>query len=139
MATGYLYMITVNVDVEDGIVNGAIGTLRHIEIFDNITIDQPSTSSIVPITASPSLRVWTEFPDNIGRRLKIKSESMIMRKPGVLDGAWIPIALQMSNISLGGMIKCRRIQFPLTPACALTIHKSQGGTFDSIVYNYSTN
>ena len=44
LATGNPYTITVNVDVEDGIVSGAIGTLRHIEIFDNSTTDQPSVS-----------------------------------------------------------------------------------------------
>ena len=31
LAVGYPYMITMNLDVEDGLVNGAIGTLKHIE------------------------------------------------------------------------------------------------------------
>lgn len=34
-------------------------------------------------------------------------------------------------------VKCKRKQFPCVPACAITIHKSQGGTFDVIVYKYS--
>ena len=35
-----------------------------------------------------------------------------------------------------GTVKCKRYQFPLLPACAMTIHKSQGGTFNQIVYEY---
>lgn len=31
----------------------------------------------------------------------------------------------------------KRKHFPLTSALALTIHKSQGGTFDEILYEYS--
>ncbi|GFS96223.1 ATP-dependent DNA helicase [Trichonephila clavipes] len=31
LAVGYPYMITMNLDVEDGLVNGAIGTLKYIE------------------------------------------------------------------------------------------------------------
>ncbi|GFU13966.1 ATP-dependent DNA helicase [Trichonephila clavipes] len=31
LAVGYPYMITINLDVEDGPVNGAIGTLKYIE------------------------------------------------------------------------------------------------------------
>ena len=31
LAVGYPYMITVNIDVDDGLVNGAIGILRYIE------------------------------------------------------------------------------------------------------------
>jgi hypothetical protein len=40
------------------------------------------------------------------------------------------------NIPLGGMVKCRRTRFPLVLACAITIHKSQGGTLDEVVFNY---
>ncbi|GFV12937.1 ATP-dependent DNA helicase [Trichonephila clavipes] len=55
LAVGYPYMITMNLDVEDGIVNGAIGTLKYIEyltedeqvtIYGTTEVDvepQPST------------------------------------------------------------------------------------------------
>ncbi|GFX39036.1 hypothetical protein TNCV_3426221 [Trichonephila clavipes] len=33
-------------------------------------------------------------------------------------------------------IHAKRNHFPLKPACSLTIHKSQGGTFDEIAYKY---
>ncbi|GFX95678.1 uncharacterized protein TNCV_4886041 [Trichonephila clavipes] len=41
-----------------------------------------------------------------------------------------------ANIPLGGNIKCRRNQFPVVSASAITIYKSQGGTFDEVVFNY---
>ncbi|GFS50938.1 ATP-dependent DNA helicase [Trichonephila clavipes] len=34
-------------------------------------------------------------------------------------------------------IHAKRNHFPLKPACSLTIHKSQGSTFEEIVYKYS--
>ncbi|GFU01977.1 uncharacterized protein TNCV_1524601 [Trichonephila clavipes] len=35
LAFGYPYMITMNLDVEDGLVNGAIGTLKNISLKTN--------------------------------------------------------------------------------------------------------
>ena len=40
------------------------------------------------------------------------------------------------NINLSGMIKCKHAQFPLVPATAITVYKSQSATFDCIIYNY---
>ena len=34
-------------------------------------------------------------------------------------------------------IRVQRTHFPLKAACAMTIHKAQGGTFDGVVYTYS--
>ena len=36
-------------------------------------------------------------------------------------------------------INVKRNHFPLNPACAITTHKSQGGTFPQIVYGYEKN
>lgn len=51
---------------------------------------------------------------------------------------WIPLEQRIVNISLTKTAKCKRKQFPLVPACAITIHKSQCSTFNEIVYKYST-
>jgi hypothetical protein len=35
LAMGYPYIITTNIDVEDGIINGAIGILKHMELLSD--------------------------------------------------------------------------------------------------------
>lgn len=125
LAKDFPYMVTVNVDVEDGIVNGAVGKLRYVEhCFTNREDNE-------------SKRVWLEFDtEYIGRRAKIRYGPHVRSKPGVLNERWVPIELRSVNINIPPNVKCRRIQFPLLPACAMTIHKSQGGTFNQIVYDY---
>lgn len=124
LAVGTPYMLTTNVDVEDGIVNGAIGELMFIEHNE----DDPQQN----IT-----RLWLMFEnDSIGKTLRVKARPMVFSKPGVLRPEWTPIAKRSANVSLNGGVKCKRVQFPVVSACALTVHKSQGGTFSEVVYNY---
>jgi ATP-dependent exoDNAse (exonuclease V) alpha subunit len=53
------------------------------------------------------------------------------------EQSWLPILQRIVNITLSKTVKCKRRQLPVVPACAITIHKSQGGTFDEIVKKYS--
>ncbi|XP_062556879.1 uncharacterized protein LOC134221708 [Armigeres subalbatus] len=123
LTIGMPYMITTNVEVEDGIVNGAIGELMYIEQSD----DDPEQQVA---------RLWLKFEnDSIGRILRVKSRPLVHSKPGVLQQDWTPIGKRSVNVSLGS-VKCKRVQFPVVSACALTVHKSQGGTFPQIVYHY---
>ncbi|GFV52669.1 uncharacterized protein TNCV_2873401 [Trichonephila clavipes] len=64
---------------------------------------------------------------------RVKAKPHVMCKRDVLDLKWIPIVTRAANIPLGGNIKCRRNLFPVVSASAITIHKSQGGTFDEVV------
>ncbi|GFU48237.1 ATP-dependent DNA helicase [Trichonephila clavipes] len=145
LAVGYPYMITMNLDVEDGLVNGAIGTLKYIEyltadeqvtIYGTTEVDvepQPSTSTRI----RKRVRLWLEFPNpSMGQLCTVKAKPHVMCKCDVLDLKWTPIVTRAANIPLGGNIKCRRNQFPVVSASAITIHKSQGGTFDEVVFNY---
>ncbi|GFT09265.1 hypothetical protein TNCV_5061581 [Trichonephila clavipes] len=145
LAVGYPYMITMNLDVEDGLVNGAIGTLKYIEYLtedEQVTIygttevavePQPSTSTRI----RKRVRLWLEFPNpSMGQLCRVKAKLHVMCKRDVLDLKWTPIVTRAANIPLGGNIKCRRNQFPVVSANAITIHKSQGGTFDEVVFNY---
>lgn len=123
LIVGMPYMITTNVEVEDGIVNGAIGELMYVEQND----DDPQQQIA---------RLWINFENvAIGKMLRIKSRPLVFSRPGVLQPHWTPITRRSSNITLGSM-KCKRVQFPVVSACALTVHKSQGGTFPQIVYHY---
>ncbi|XP_055622388.1 uncharacterized protein LOC129765957 [Toxorhynchites rutilus septentrionalis] len=124
LAVGAPFMITTNVDVEDGIVNGAIGELKYLGHNE----DDPQQSIV---------KLWMEFEnDSIGKTLRIKSRPAVYAKPGILQPEWTPISKRTANVTLSSNVKCKRIQFPVVSASALTVHKSQGGTFSEIVYEY---
>ncbi|XP_058827535.1 uncharacterized protein LOC131687462 [Topomyia yanbarensis] len=123
LTTGMPYMITTNIDVEVGMVNGAIGELKFIEHCDDDSGER-------------IIRLWMKFEsDIIGATLKIKSRPLVYSKPAQLQFGWVPIIKRSASIKLG-KITCKRVQFPVVSACALTVHKSQGGTFSEVVFDY---
>lgn len=126
IALEYPYMLTSNVDIEDGLVNGAIGTLRFIE---DGSPNQDGTSQ--------KIRLWLEFKDaDTGAKARIKFRPVVTNSRGAIHRNWTPVSMRSATITLGGTLRCKRMQFPLSAACALTIHKSQGGTFDRVVVYY---
>jgi hypothetical protein len=59
LVTGYPYMITTNIDVEDGLVNGAIGVLKYTK--SGQLIDNTPTS------------LWFHFEnENMGAKQRVK-------------------------------------------------------------------
>ena len=56
-----------------------------------------------------------------------------------IDKRAVPIVCRTSKIPLNNnkTIVGERNHFPLISGCAMTIHKSQGGTYDEVVYQYS--
>ena len=133
-ATGYLskmlclvlgrpYMLTQNMDKNDHLVNGAMGILKHCELG-------------VKDGNEYVKRLWIEFDDEqCGAELRLKyRQHMIKHK--ILD-SYTPIVRRKLSISLNSkVIKVKRKQFPVLPANAITIHKSQGASFDKVVYEY---
>lgn len=144
LAVGYPYMITSNIDVADGLVNGAIGVLLYIErqpanADDRSAPGGPSTSTSLPPAKDEIATLWFQFEDkNTGTKAKIKCRPHVHSKPNTLSVDWVPVHKKVVNISLTKTVKCKRKQFPCVPACAITIHKAQGGTFTTIVYKYSS-
>lgn len=120
---GKPYMVTTNIDVLDGLINGAIGTLRYI--------DRNAETSAIK-------RLWLYFDDSkIVRLLRVKAQAHLLANPD-LDHSWTAISQRTCNVqTTSKIITCKRTQFPLVEACVITIHKSQGGTYDTIVYEYS--
>ncbi|KAF0733287.1 ATP-dependent DNA helicase PIF1-like [Aphis craccivora] len=73
----------------------------------------------------------------IGKILRSKVVGYYVAYP-CIDTRWSPIALRSSTITLPSKnISCKRTTFPLTLACAISIHKSQGSTYLAVVYEYS--
>ena len=102
---GARFMLTVNLDTEDHLINGSIGTIKWIH-------------------KSGEKLDWTlyiEFDDPIaGNKLKIPQM-----------GQWVPIKSTVKSFSVGNSQEnSQRKQFPGILAHAITIHKSQGSTYN---------
>ncbi|GFQ89929.1 ATP-dependent DNA helicase [Trichonephila clavata] len=132
-------MNRTNIDFEDGIVKYVISILKNIELISedeyNSELEGQNELSTSVATHKQRLKLWIEFSlEMIGQRCRFKAKPHVISKRDILDFRWSPITARTANIPLGSRIKCHRIQFFITPACA--IHQSQGGTFDQIVYQY---
>ena len=138
LAKGYPYMITSNIDVDDGLVNGAIGTLQYIEhLAEKDVSEETDADGYEKITQT--VRLWLKFDSkSVGSKARVKAKPYVVCKGDVLRDDWTPIRQQSLRVGLGRgkLIKCRRIQIPITWACAFTIYKSQGRTFEQIVLQY---
>ncbi|XP_015125653.1 ATP-dependent DNA helicase PIF2-like, partial [Diachasma alloeum] len=115
---GIKYMITSNVNILDGLVNGSCGVLEHITF---------SSGSEVPE------KVWINFNNpNIGLNQQKPFLRYMMEHN--IDESLIPISrmsLQISG-SRDNHYQVMRAQFPIVPAEAMTIHKSQGQTYSNV-------
>ncbi|XP_050315317.1 uncharacterized protein LOC126749670 [Anthonomus grandis grandis] len=104
------YMISMNVDTSDGIVNGATGILRQID-YDRNKIP---------------FRVWMEFFDSkSGQECRKRNESL-KKSMGVLyTRTPIEKAARAIKVQKGSNVHVERLQFPLVISEEITIHKSQ--------------
>lgn len=114
LAIGAKVMLTENLWVERGLVNGSMGILKDIVWREgsNPRIDKHSM-----------LLVY--FPQYNG--------------PGIArnDETYVPIFEVKHDFVLpGGRRTCWRKQFPLTLAYSITVHKSQGLSLDKAVLNF---
>ena len=117
-------MITSNIHVADGWVNGAVGYLRYIEYKNNDKNEE-------------IIRIWLQFPEkHIGAWVKSKFAKFYRENPHI-NSDWTPITKRTAYIhSQHTSLYCKRSHFPLFEAAALTIHKSQGSTYEKIIYEY---
>ena len=111
---GARVMLTTNVDVSDGLVNSARGEVLHVVTSDEckvihilVNFDNP----VVGAKAKQSSQYRHRYSDAVPLK---KHEAMFQAK-----------GRRGSEVT--------RLQFPLTLAWAVTIHKVQGLTLDEIV------
>ena len=122
MAVSLRYHITVNVDVEDGITNGADCVLKKIQYSQE--------NRKVPKI------LWVQFDDNrIGHHTRRK---FVGEYSSDIDQNWTPI-FALDRTYEYNRHTVVRTQFPLTPAAAKTIHKAQGLTYNEIVVKMGEN
>lgn len=112
---GAKYIMTVNIDTEDGLVNGAVGILKHVD-YNTV-----SNSNIPTI-------LWIHFQINKTGR---KARSV---RTKFLETNWTPVTVCVRTFRVGqsSNINIDRKQFSLVCAEAITIYKSQGGTYSAV-------
>lgn len=121
---GAKYMMTLNVDTSDGLVNGAIGTLRKI------IYGKTSDGRKIP------LKLLVQFTHKeVGQKLKRRLNKIRNKTDVEEQWDWVPLGKESRMIHNwpGRNLAVVRSQFALIPAEAITIHKSQGSTFKDVV------
>ena len=113
-------MITVNIDTSYGLFNGAKGTLIDMDF-------QTSENISVLIT------LWIQFHE-LRVSSKARSKTCHSENP---NSTPIRKILKTFQYKRNESLQIDRSQFPVVPAEAITIHKSQGATYDKVVVHIS--
>ena len=108
-------MLTTNIDISDGLTNGAVGTVKYVitkEITKRVKV------------------ILVEF-DNTDVGQEAKSNSQYKH----INNKAVPIYKIQAIFPVHGKTSCQvsGMQFPLVLAWAITIHKCQGLTLPEIV------
>ena len=111
-------MLTVNIDIADRLINGQIGTVKHISFDLNRSLT----------------KIYIKFDDSSAGRKKINSDTFARQN------IWVPIeniAIKVHMSESSPTIK--RTQFPLMLCWACTCHKVQGISLDRAVVSFELN
>lgn len=120
------YMITSNFDISDGIVNGTCGTLKRIEYDQKI---------------AQAITLWFDFYEqDIGVKQRKKADLLLQTIGFRIENGWTPIQPQELIFKVNKTTKwsIKRTQFQLIECEAITIHKSQGQTFQCVAVDLGT-
>ena len=118
VAVGMKYVMSVNVNVEDSLTNGATGVVKFVEY----KIEGSNRPSII----------WMKFDDpRIGKATTEKDFQRGFYNSNI-QRDWTPV-FEVERTYVYRFKMYQRIQFPLGAAAAKTVHKAQGITEDEIV------
>jgi hypothetical protein len=122
----YMIQSNIDIDIDNKLVNGAVGMLKYIGWDDDATDNELRVK-----------RLWLHLKSNtVGKVARIKAHPYVFANPGaVLE--WTPMMCKTATITFKSrQLKCKCLQSPTVEACAMTVHKLQGGTFKKAVFNY---
>ena len=112
---------TANVDVEDGLTNGATGVVKHIDFR---WMERTNRSSII----------WILFDDpRVGRAIREKNKTF---HNASIHSDWTPV-FETQRTFIVNYKTFQRSQFPVTPASGKTVWKAEGATVDMVVVDVS--
>ena len=123
IAVGQRTEIVINIRTDDGLTNGASNVIKHIHLIND---------------SKPSGLVWVQFDcDDVGK--KTRQENRNLYAEGI-PNSWTPIKPVTTQFAVGKTKSAQvvRKQFPLRPASAKTVHRSQGDTQSQIVVHLNT-
>ena len=123
LAEGERTELAINVRIDDGLTNGASNVIRKIQLHDK---------------NKPSGIVWVKFDhEDVGQKTRYENRSLYIED---IHLSWTPIKPITTQFAVGRTRSAQvvRKQFPLRPAAAKTIHRSQGDTENKIVVNFDT-
>ena len=122
LATMAKYDLTTNIDVTDGLTNGAECMIENIDYR-------------VENSIRPSI-IWVSFPHpEIGKKQRREYVHLYKRS---LNKKWTPVleVTRQFRINKKSQVQVLRRQFPLRPAAAKTIHRCQGDSLDEAVVDF---
>ena len=123
LAEGERTHLVMNVRTEDGMTNGAGNVVKLVQLHQQ---------------TKPSGIVWVQFDhSDVGQ--KTRNEKRHLYVQGI-EHTWTPVNPVTTQFAVGRNRTAQvvRKQFPLRPAAAKTIHRSQGDTDSRIVVDFST-
>ena len=123
VAVGERTEISLNTRTDDGMTNGAGNVIKLIQVHN---------------TDRPSGIIWVQFDHgNVGERTRHDNRHLYVQG---IEPTWTPIKPVTTQFAVGRSrtVQVVRKQFPLRPAAAKTIHRSQGDTETRIVVNFET-
>ena len=120
VVVGMIVVHTANVDVEDGLTNGATGVVKHIDF----RMEETNRPSII----------WVLFDDpRVGRTTREKYRKLYNSN---IHSEWTPV-FDVQRTFIVNYKTYQRIQFPLTPASGKSVWKAEGATVDRVVVDLS--
>ena len=123
LAVGQRTEIAINVRTDDGLTNGASNVIKLIQLSND---------------TQPSGLVWVQFDyEDVGKKTRQENRHRYIRG---IPNTWTPIKPVTTQFAVGKTKSAQvvRKQFPLRPASAKTVHRSQGDTQTQIVVNLNT-
>ena len=123
LAEGERTELVMNLRTEDGMTNGAGNVIKLVQLHQQ---DKPSGI------------VWVQFDhSDVGQKTRNENRHLYLQG---IEHTWTPIKPVTTQFAVGKNKTAQvvRKQFPLRPAAAKTIHRSQGDTETKIVVNFST-
>ena len=134
---GCKYMITSNIRVDDGLVNGCVGTLKHMLLTNSYNSEE--VRRIKPLVK----RIYMDFSydDSIGQKTRNKENKTHRHKDNVdLNCLYTILECTRKKIpKTKAKYHAERLQYSLVECESMTIHKSQGQTYESVVVNIGSN